>query len=163
MLASDRGEQMLWARGIQDMRHRVVEPWRGYLRALGRHPDFQAIQVDAAGHLHEAALAMCREFGLRSQRAVALMFDIRVQNGSISPLVEAQIRRDFAEIERAGAAADEAERLRAVAERRAAAANPRWVEDVRRRKLTIAEGRGVVHGNRYDLEEQFGITLAPAL
>lgn len=33
-----------------------------------------------------------------------------------------------------------------VANRRAEAANPRWVDDVRVRKLCIARGEGTVHG-----------------
>jgi hypothetical protein len=33
-----------------------------------------------------------------------------------------------------------------VANRRAEAANPRWVDDVRVRKLCIARGEGAVHG-----------------
>ena len=32
---------------------------------------------------------------------------------------------------------------------------------VRARKLTIAEGQGVVHGIPYDLERQLGLRLAP--
>lgn len=44
--------------------------------------------------------------------------------------------------------------------RRAETANRAWVEDVRTRKLCIANG-GVVHGIPYDLEGQFGISLAP--
>ena len=50
--------------------------------------------------------------------------------------------------------------MRIVANRRAEAANPAWVEDVRARKLCIANGYGVVHGIPYDLEGQFGIGLA---
>ena len=49
--------------------------------------------------------------------------------------------------------------MKIVANRRAEAANPRWVEDVRTRKLCIAKGEGIVHGVRYNLEEQFGIAL----
>jgi hypothetical protein len=48
-----------------------------------------------------------------------------------------------------------------VANRRAAASRPAYVNDVRNRKLTIANGHGVVHGRRYDLAGQYGITLAP--
>lgn len=50
-------------------------------------------------------------------------------------------------------------RMRIVANRRAEAANPKFVEDVRRRKLCIAEGKGVVHGITYDLAAQFGLGL----
>jgi hypothetical protein len=36
------------------------------------------------------------------------------------------------------------------------------VEDVRTRKLTIANGEGTVHGRHYHLDEQYGIGLKPA-
>ncbi len=64
--------------------------------------------------------------------------------------------RDFANLPDE---ADEEARLRIVANRRAEASNPRWVEDVRTRKLTIARGKGTVHGMQYDLEEDYGIRL----
>lgn len=50
-------------------------------------------------------------------------------------------------------------RLRIIANRRVEAANKRWIEDVRERKLCIANGGGTVHGIPYDLEGQFGIGL----
>ena len=50
-------------------------------------------------------------------------------------------------------------KLESIANRRAEAANPRWIDDVRRRKLCIARGGGVVHNITYDLEQQFGIRL----
>ncbi|WP_029006975.1 peptidoglycan-binding domain-containing protein [Azospirillum halopraeferens] len=154
-----RDQQVAWATTIQDSRHRVVSPWKDYFAALGATPEYQAIQVDAAGAMYRTALDMCRDFGLVSQRAVALMFGIRVQNGSISSAVEAQIKADFAQITADGAPADETPLLRAVATRRAAVCKAQWVEDVRTRLLTIAEGSGTVHGIRYDLAAQYGITL----
>jgi hypothetical protein len=48
-----------------------------------------------------------------------------------------------------------------VANRRAEASNPRWIEDVRKRKVAIANGEGMVHGNYLHLEDQFGIRLKP--
>lgn len=153
-------DQLAWAISIQDGLHNTIhEPWKGQLLALGRNPEFQAIEVACAHQLHAEGLALCTTFGLHSQRAVALMFDIKVQNGTISPIVRAQIESDFAELD--GGKADEIERLRIVANRRADAANPRWAEDVRARKLTIANGSGRVHGVPYDLEAQYGINLSP--
>jgi len=52
-------------------------------------------------------------------------------------------------------------KMQIIANRRAEAADSRWIEDVRARKLTIANGVGVVHGVSIDLANQFGITLAP--
>lgn len=161
MLGSDLSEQLDWARAIQNARGRLVEPWLGLFKTLGRRPEFQQIQVEAADGLYQDALELCRRFGVVSERAVALMFDIKVQNGSISPLVERQIRQDFDDLAREGRAEDETARLCAIAERRAAAAKPRWVADVRRRKMMIATGQGVVHGGHFDLERQYGIALRP--
>jgi len=164
MLASPHDDQIGWARSIQDARHVVTEPWRGLFKTLGRLDEFQAIEVSSAGAMYQDALAWCQTFGVRSERAVALMFDIRVQNGSIGAITRAQIERDFSSI-----AADtdpdgvEVARLCIVANRRAEAANPKWVEDVRARKLTIANGAGSVHGNHYDLEAQYGIGLEPVV
>ena len=164
MLGAARQEQLAWARSIQNLEHVLVEPWRGQFRALGRRPEFQEIQAKYAAKLYEAAQALCGVYGVVSGRAVALMFDIKVQNGSISDLVKAQIKQDFAQLGISGDPADlEVARLRIIANRRAEAAKPQWVEDVRTRKLTIANGIGVVHGNHYDLEEQYGITLDAAV
>ena len=159
MLKSDREAQLVWARSIQNpVRHAIFEPWKGFFKALGRTPEFQAIQTKHAAAIHSAALALCNRFGVRSERAVALMFDIRVQNHSIGAKTEAKIRADFSTM-----ADDEPDvevtKLRAIANRRAEAAKPRFIEDVRKRKLTIANGRGAVHGISYDLEQQFGIGL----
>jgi hypothetical protein len=60
-----------------------------------------------------------------------------------------------------GSPESEVARMRAVANRRAAAARADFVDDVRTRKLTIAEGTGTVHGIFYDLEDMFAITLKP--
>lgn len=162
VLWEERDEQLAWARSVQDARYRIAEPWRGYFKALGRTDAFQEIELKAASRLYQEALALCEVYGVRSERAAALMFDIKTQNGSIRPTTRAQIERDFRRIP-VNADPDDAEiaRLRIIANRRAEACIPRWIEDVRRRKLAIANGQGTVHGRFYDLEEQFGIRLSP--
>jgi hypothetical protein len=159
MLAAPLSSQLAWARGIQDpVRHNIFEPWKVLFKALGRSPEFQAIQVEHATAIHLAAVGLCGKFGVTTERAVALMFDIRVQNYSISAVTEARIRADFAAL----APLDtELARLCSIANRRADAANPQFAEDVRIRKLTIANGSGTVHGIVYDLDRQFGIRLLP--
>ncbi|HZR47395.1 MAG TPA: peptidoglycan-binding domain-containing protein [Candidatus Manganitrophaceae bacterium] len=168
-LKAGREEQLTWARSIQDpIRHTIFEPWRGLLKTLGRMPEFQEIEVAAAGQLYQSAKKLAKQYGLWSARAAALMFDILVQNGGISPLVRAQIMRDFEKIDpgplkEEGVLLDEetveVARMTIIANRRAEAADPRWIEDVRARKLCIARGRGKVHGNELDLEGQYGIGL----
>ncbi len=68
------------------------EPWRGMLVTMGRTPEFQNIQCEAASDYYKQAQAMFRDFGLTTERGMALMFDIAVQNGGISGAVRSQIR-----------------------------------------------------------------------
>ena len=117
------------------------------------------MQLAHAARYLERARSLCDRFQVRSCRALALMFDIVVQNGSIAPEVAARIQADVDALDRGlDAEAREHAILRIVANRRADAANPRWIEDVRERKLCIANGGGHVHGAFYDLAE-YGLGL----
>jgi hypothetical protein len=156
---STKEEQVAFARSIQNTeRFRVNEPWRGMLKQLGRTSEFQDIQAKHATKIHDRAVAMCNDYALTTERGVALMFDICVQNGSISPVVKAQILADFMELPDAK---DQVARMRVIANRRSSAVKAQFINDVRLRKLTIAEGQGTVHGIQYNLEEQFGLRLRP--
>ena len=162
VISASQQDQLAWTRSIQDPHHKIAEPWRGLLKTLARCDEFQAIQAASAGRMFKAAAALCHTYQVTSERALALMFDITVQNGSINDVVKAQIVRDFALLQGTeSAAALEVARLRIVANRRAAAGNSQWIEDIRTRKLTIANGEGVVHGRQYSLEDQYGIKLTP--
>lgn len=157
ILKAPKEQQMAWSRSIQNQNNFVLrEPWGGLFKTLGRCEEFQDIEVDTAGRLYDEAIELAREYDLRSERAVTLMFDIKVQNGSIYPYVKHQIMRDFDHLPED---ANEEDRLSIVANRRAEACKKRWIEDVRRRKLTIARGRGTVHGMHYELKEDYGIRL----
>jgi hypothetical protein len=165
MLGEARDEQLAWARSIQDpIRHGLFEPWQGQFKTLGRLQEFQDIEGQNAAGIFQQALALCNEFGVSSQRAAALIFDIKVQSGGIKSWVKLQILSDFAQLDQSGTGDVplEVARLRIIATRSADSANPKWVADVKNRKLTIANGEGTVHGNHYDLEAQYGITLNSA-
>jgi hypothetical protein len=41
VLHSHQEEQLDWARSIQDNRHRLIEPWQGLFKTLGRRLEFQ--------------------------------------------------------------------------------------------------------------------------
>jgi hypothetical protein len=161
LLSAPRSEQLAFARSIQNPnRKTVLEPWRGMFKSLGRTEEFQRIEADAANALYKAAKQLSSDYGLWTERGVALMFDIKTQNGSISSAVKAQIFADFSKLPPSlSEEAQETAKLRIIANRRAEAAKAKWVEDVRARKLCIANGGGSVHGITYDLEAQFGIWL----
>jgi hypothetical protein len=153
-------DQLAFARSIQT-KGQVNEPWRGMLLSLGRTLEFQGVQASNASTLYRQALNLCNQYGLRSERSVALMFDIVTQNHSISDIVRREILADYAQIPENDPDPETA-KMRIVANRRAAAASPAYIDDVRTRKLTIANGSGTVHGVFYDLKDMYGITLQPA-
>jgi hypothetical protein len=164
-LKSSKEDLMRFVRSIEHpLKHYLYDPWKGMFKTLGRTEEFQEIQVKYAQSLYQAALKLCKEYELWSDRAAALMFDIKVQNGSISRLVKAQILAGFQSLRSELSEQDrEVEKMKIVANRRAEAAKPEWVEDVRARKLCIASGTGTVHGISYDLAEQFSIGLGTAV
>jgi hypothetical protein len=161
VLAMSRSRQLEWARSIQSVQHTLDERWRGCFHDLGETAEFQAIATRHASSLFDGALALCRTYGLGSQRAAALMFGIKVQNGTIGPAAHSLIERDFAALAPGDPDVVETAKLRKVANRIADTANVRWREDVRTRKLAVANGTGIVHGVHYDLAIQYGLTLAP--
>ncbi len=163
-LRGSHDEVMAFARAIQHAgNHAVVEPWREMFMELGRTRACQNVQRRHAAALYAEARLLAEEFGVWSERAVALMFDIVVQNGSIGNAVRAQILSAFAALDTAPREEFEITRLRVIAELRAQAADPRWQAAVLARKLCIANGAGVVHGINYEIAPQFGIRLTPAL
>ncbi len=162
MLASDRDQQLAWAQSIQDpIRFAVFEPWNGLFQALGRTPEYQAIQAEHASQIQQRARTMCAQMGVTTERAIALLFDICVQNGSLSAAAVTTIQTDFTQIPASDPMDVEVARLQSIANRCAEASLPKYVEDVRSRKLTIANGQGTVHNIPYNLEQQFGIRLQP--
>lgn len=141
----------------------LLPKWRAAFKMLGLTPECQQLQREAAYNQYYAkAVRYFREYGLWSERGLALMFDIAVQNGSISTATKQNIMSSFQAIPR-GIPSDavEVERLRIIANKRAEAANSQWVEDVRQRKLAIANGRGKVHGMAVNLED-FEVRLVRA-
>lgn len=160
MLDRPRDQQLAWAVSINDQHQQIKEPWRSQFRTLGRRPEFQDIEQRYAQPKFRQALKLCGEYGVWSERAAALMFDIVTQNGSIKPATRHLILQDFAALPAESPEEQrELQRLRIIARRRAEAANPKWVQDVLSRKLTIADGEGVVHGAHINLEQQYGLRL----
>jgi hypothetical protein len=153
-------DQMAWIQSIQSARHDFYEPWKGLFKTLGRNEAFQDIQIKHSSAAFQRAVKLCREFGIWSERALALMFDVVVQNGSIGKETRDRINLDISRLAPDIPSEElEVEKLRIVANRRAEASRAQFREDVRRRKLCCANGKGNVHGTDYDLDHQFGICL----
>ncbi|MBI3961990.1 MAG: hypothetical protein HY335_04480, partial [Deinococcus sp.] len=159
---ASREAGLAFAGAMNDERKRVAEPWASRFRALGRIPAFQQVQMEAAQRYLERAKSLAIEFGLESERGLALMFDIAVQNGSIRPETKEEIwRQANARANELGRPLGELELMEIIANARADAANPQFAEDVRTRKLTIVRGQGRVHGLTFDLARQYDLGDTP--
>ncbi len=150
MLRAPKPRQLRWGTSISagPKKARVIEPWRTAFHRLGESKEAQALQISLADRSYfQPARATARQLGLRTELGLALCFDIHVQNGGLSPKARAELRRDLA----AHPVKNERERRVVLANAVADTAKPRWREDVRSRKLTLAVGTGRVHGRTYVL------------
>jgi hypothetical protein len=139
---------------IPGAKHKLVDPWRIAFERLGSFPEVQEIQRRVAfEHYMRPAKKTARGLGLASELGVALCFDIHVQNGGI--------RREAMNAIRRAGARKEPELRKAIANAVADQARPQYREDVRRRKLAIATGSGIVHGMSLTLVN-WGLDDVPA-
>ena len=140
-------EQIAWADSISSgpSKTRVPPEWKDAFARLGDEPIVKRLQMQRAYDKYFVPCARsARTLGLRSEIGIALAFDVHVQNGSFKPAAFAMAAAWPANL-------PEIERRRRLANAVAESANPRWVEDVRERKLALANGAGSVHGRAYSL------------
>jgi hypothetical protein len=153
--------QIEWADSIQDpKRHTVREPWRSAFRKLASLPAFQGIMIEATLPLFDRAVRLANDYGFRSERGLALMFDTVVNAGGVSARAGSAYREALqAKEKQLGRLPEEVDRMVLLAESRAAATGAGFRRYVLGRALTVAKGQGTVGGIKYDLEK-LRITLA---
>jgi hypothetical protein len=165
ILAMPLVDQIAWADSIsiRPAKRSVIQPWRDNFKTLGRTPECQKLQMAAAQWYLDNALTYFKKFGFWSERAYALCFDICVQCGSIGPVVTQRTNEGIVKLPKDLTTEQlEIEKMKILANRRAEVVRPQFVEDVRSRKLCIANGAGSVHGLKINLERDFNIKLIKA-
>ena len=104
-------------------------------------------------HIHLPGFREANELQLKTELGVALAFDIHVQNGGVkADIVTSLLGRTFA---------SELDLRVALANAVADSSRPEFKEDVRSRKVTIAQGNGMVHGGSF-LLKNWGLDEIPA-
>ena len=158
VLGQSRNAQLDWANSISigSNKYRVERPWEKAFDTLGTFPEVQAIQLRRVNKYWEIALRDADRFELKTERGIALCFDIAVQNGGVDEDEERRIKRGLAN----HPGATERDKRTLIADVVAENSRPQYVEDVRRRKRTIATGDGMVHGARYATQD-WGIAEDP--
>ena len=146
ILALPRGAQMDFARSISISGGDKIQPqWTEAFKSLGDDPSIQDIENQHAQHYWDAGQRFAKLFTLQSENGQALCFDIAVQNTVTDGMI-AEVQQKVA-----NAGASEQEKMQIVAHVIADHANPRFFDDVLKRKMTFVAGQGKVHGDLYDI------------
>lgn len=151
MLYSSYSTQMSWAYSINS-NSQITQPWRSEFYNLCETAQFQQIQRNATSPIANRASNICSAYGLYTERGFALAFDVATQNGSVNSTASSIIWS------RVSSGTDERTKLRVMAQAVAQASNSRWYSDVYSRKMTIANGSGIVHGEYLNLDLRYGLS-----
>nr|WP_316639602.1 peptidoglycan-binding protein [uncultured Roseateles sp.] len=155
--AKPLAQQIAWADSISSgpTKEHVPDAWLKAFARLGDEPIVKRIQMQRAFDKYFVpAAASARKLGLTSELGVALAFDVHVQNGGFKA-------NAFAAVANLPASAPEAQRRLLLANAVADSALPRWQENVRKRKITVAQGTGLANGANYTLAS-WGLAEVPA-
>lgn len=159
VLQQNLKEQLAWADSVSigPSKYKVEEPWEDAFKKLGAFVEVQALQLSEVKKYWEIAIRDAKRFRLTTEMGIGLCFDIAVQNGGVDFDVEGD-RIELWLNDHPNAS--EQDRRVLIADVVAENSRPQYVEDVRRRKRTIALGSGQVHGSRYSTQD-WGISEYP--
>jgi hypothetical protein len=141
--------QVAWADSISSGPDRSTVPpeWKSAFGRLGDEPVVKRLQMQRAYDAYFVpAAASARKLQLTSELGVALCFDCHVQNGASR--VQA-----VAELAPLAKTIPDPEMRKRLANRVADLSAPRWREDVRGRKMTIASGEANFRGRHFRLAD----------
>jgi lysozyme family protein len=130
-------------------KYNVAEPWKTYFYDLGSYREVQKIQVDRASNVYwKLATRDVGDLELGEELGYLLMYDIAVQNGRMRSKNRLKKAQDaFAQQKPESAGAKRTIVAQVVADTIAG----KYRKDVLDRKVTIATGKGIVHGGAYAL------------
>ena len=138
-------QQIEWANNISTGRggHDVVQPWKGYLQAVGRVEKFRAIMVEQALRKYGARLLEAVKYlqGLKPGieidhlRCLCSLYDLVIQQGSLNKArqaIETRVKQENPQ--------DQFQLVGIAVEERGRKANRRWQADCVSRRLGILHG-----------------------
>lgn len=158
-LLSHNQESVNWAVANVLTGTKLKSDWARALRTLAITPMYRTLQVQRAEKIHRSALGLMQTYNAWEWRSYLFFYDIVVQNGGISSTIRAQ----YFDWLKAHSNVGELARMVKLLELRLKVVNPKYVNDVRLRKMLTLTGHGVVHGKRYDLEKEYCMSLSAAL
>lgn len=159
VIHSSHSEQIHFANSISlgSSKMRIQDVWAKAFEKLGSDPSAQEIQLQRTEKFFQIAERDRQLFDVQNELGLALCFDIAVQNGGIDSTERARIRT---KINQNHPATQQDLRI-IIANVVAENSRPKFIEDVRSRKLTIATAQGTVHGSRFAVKT-WGLDDLPA-
>jgi len=150
VLGSSRAAQMNFANSISvgPKKMQILPEWAAAFERLGKDEKVQAIQLERTENFFDIAFRDVQRFTVKNELGLALCFDIAVQNGGIDQTEGNRIRNKINQTP----PATQQDLRKIIANVVAENSNPTFIEDVRKRKLTMATTRGTVHGSKYDIK-----------
>ena len=147
VLGSSHAEQMTFANSISvgTSKMKILDEWADAFERLGSDPGVQEIQLERTQKFFDRAELDRQRFDVQNELGLALCFDIAVQNGGIDSTERARIRN---KINQNHPATQQDLRI-IIANVVAENSNPTFIQDVKKRKLTIATAQGRVHGSDF--------------
>lgn len=143
-----------WAKRTlySDSNGRKFKPeWKTALKQIAGDPTYVSLQIEAATYIHDRAHRYRHRVGWQQLRSYLFLFDIVVQNGSLRDKHFEAFEDWLSQQTRA----TEEEQMLKMLEIRLKDVNPKWEEDVRRRKTTVIKGIGYVHGEDRNLPVEY--------
>jgi Putative peptidoglycan binding domain len=159
VLNSSPADQMRFANRISigTNKMKIRPEWEDAFFKLGLDPNVQATQLERTEVFFNIALRDVQRFNVLNEQGLGLCFDIAVQNGGISNTEGTRIRN---KMNQSPPTTQQDLRI-IIANVVAENSKPAFIEDVRKRKMTFATGRGTVHGSKYDVKT-WGLDDLPA-
>lgn len=159
VLNSSHADQMAFANSISigSSKMKILDVWAQAFEKLGNDPAVQEIQLQRTQNFFDLAVHDMQRFNLRNELGFALCFDIAVQNGGTDQTERTRINNKIAQ----NHPATEQDVRIIIANVVAENSNHAFIEDVRKRKLTIATAEGTVHGSRFAVKT-WGLDDLPA-
>jgi putative peptidoglycan binding protein len=147
VLGSSHTDQMSFANSISvgSSKMKILPVWEAAFEKLGSDAVAQEVQLQRTQKFFDRAEIDRQHFNVQNELGLALCFDIAVQNGGIDATERARIQN---KINQNHPATQQDLRI-IIANVVAENSNHKFIEDVRRRKLTIATAQGTVHGSTF--------------
>ncbi len=130
---------------------RFIPQWKNELTAMANTQNYVDVQAHRAFVYHQAAMTYMKELQVRQVRAFLLLFDIVVQDGSIST----QNFNEYHTWLSGSPRASETQKLIKIIDIRQSDVSSQWQAAFRARKMSIVNGVGVVNGEKRQLEKEY--------